>query len=329
MKKRNNFKIILRILTFSSAFIGCAVVLDMVIFGSIYYPLVHAYNLASFLGCRNSTLSGCKQNDLELLRPTVTGNEGVVTTTQHEASEAGLKILKEGGNAIDAAVAVGYALAVTDPCCGNIGGGGFMLIHLASGKDVFINFREKAPLAATPNMYQDKQGKIIKGLSTKGYLAVGVPGTVAGLDYALSKFGTKDRSSVMAPAIAIAKSGFVLQPGDISILNTSRKRFADQPNVSAIFLKDSKAPYRAGELLVQKDLARTLSLIAERGKDAFYQGSITDEVVKASSANGGILTKADFTKYEVTEDRPIKCNYRGYEVISAPPPGGRDNSLKK
>lgn len=321
MKKRSNFKI-LRILTFGSAFIGCAVVLDMAIFGSVYYPFVHAYNLASFFGCRNSTLSGCKQNNLQLLRPTITGNEGVVTTTQHEASDVGLQILTDGGNAIDAAVAVGYALAVTDPCCGNIGGGGFMLIHLASGKDVFINFREKAPLAATPNMYQDKQGKIIKGLSNKGYLAVGVPGTVAGLDYALSKFGTKNRSSVMAPAIALAKSGFVLQPGDISILNTSKKRLAEQSNVAAIFLKNSKAPYRAGEVLVQKDLAQTLSLIAEGGKDAFYQGAIADEVVKASSANGGILSKADFTQYEVTEDRPVKCNYRGYEVISAPPPGG-------
>lgn len=148
-------------------------------------------------------------------------------------------------------------------------------------------------------------------MSTKGYLAVGVPGTVAGLDYALSKFGTKNRSSVMAPAIALAKSGFALQPGDISILNINRKRFAEQSNVAAIFLKDGKTPYRAGEVLVQKDLAQTLSLIAERGKDAFYQGVIADEVVKASSANGGILTKADFIKYEVIEDRPIKCNYRG------------------
>lgn len=240
MKKRSKFKKILRILTFGSALVGCAVVLDMAIFGSVYYPLVHAYDLASFLGCRNSTLSGCKQNSLQSLRPTVIGNEGVVVTTQHKASEVGLQILREGGNAIDAAVAVGYALAVTDPCCGNIGGGGFMLIHQSNGKDVFINFREKAPLAATPNMYQNKKGKIVKGLSTKGYLAVGVPGTVAGLDYALSKFGTKNRSSVMAPAIALAKSGFVLQPGDISILNTSRKKFAEQSNVAAIFFYTSK-----------------------------------------------------------------------------------------
>lgn len=322
MKKRNKIREIFKVIAFGSAFISCAVILDMVIFGSIYHPLVYAYNLASFFGCRNSTLPQCKGDSSQSLRHTVTGKDGVVTTTQHEASKVGLQILKEGGNAIDAAVAVGYALAVTDPCCGNVGGGGFMLIHLASGKDVFINFREKAPLAATPKMYQDKQGKVIKGLSTQGYLSVGVPGTVAGLDYALSKFGTKERSSVMAPAIALAKSGFVLQPGDVSILNTNRKRFAEQSNVAAIFLKNSKASYRVGEVLVQKDLAQTLSLIAERGKDAFYQGAIADEVVRASSANGGILTKADFTKYEVTEDRPIKCNYRGYEVISAPPPGG-------
>ena len=322
MKKRNRLRKIIKFLAFSSISIGSVAVLDMVIFRSIYHPLVYAYNVASFFGCRNSPLPHCTQANFQLTQPTVTGNKGVVVTTQHEASKVGVRILSEGGNAIDAAVAVGYALAVTDPCCGNIGGGGFMLVHLASGKDVFINFREKAPLAATTNMYQGKQGKVIKGLSTKGYLAVGVPGTVAGLDYALSKFGTKNRASVMAPAIALANSGFVLQPGDIGILNAGQKRFAEQSNVAAIFLKNHKTSYRSGEVLVQKNLARTLNLIAEQGKDAFYRGTIADGVVKASKANGGILTKADFTNYKVTESQPVKCNYRGYEVISAPPPGG-------
>ncbi len=197
-----------------------------------------------------------------------------------------------------------------------------MLIHQASGKDIFINFREKAPLAATSRMYQGKQGEVVKGLSTKGYLAVGVPGTVAGLDYALSKFGTKSRASVMAPAITLAKSGFVLRPGDVSILNAGQKRFAGQSNVADIFLKNSKAPYLAGEVLKQEKLAQTLSLISEQGKDAFYRGAIAARIVEASSAHGGILTKADFTNYDVTESQPVKCGYRGYEVISAPPPGG-------
>lgn len=322
MRKRNRFSKVFKLLAFSSAFISGAVILDMLVFGSIYHPLLYTYNLASFFECKNSTLPVCKENNLRLLRPTITGNEGVVVTTQHEASKVGLQILKEGGNAIDAAVGVGYALAVTDPCCGNIGGGGFMLIHLASGKNVFVNFREKAPLAATSDMYQDKQGKVIKALSTQGYLAAGVPGTVAGFDYALSKFGTKNRSSVMAPAIALARDGFSLQAGDVSILNTNQNRFAQQANVAAIFLKNSKTPYRVGEVLVQKNLAQTLSLIAERGEKAFYQGPIADEIVKASLANGGILTKADFANYKVTEDRPINCNYRGYKVVSAPPPGG-------
>jgi gamma-glutamyltranspeptidase/glutathione hydrolase len=246
----------------------------------------------------------------------------MVVTEQRLASEVGLQILKQGGNAVDAAVAVGYALAVTHPCCGNLGGGGFMLIHLANGKDTFINFREKAPLAATRTMYLDEQGNVVPGLSTKGYLAVGVPGTVLGFDRALSAYGTMTRADVIAPAIELAQKGFVLHPGDVKILNASTQTFQKQPNVAGIFLKNGTTPYEAGDRLVQQDLANTLQLITDQGSDAFYKGAIASEIVKASRSNNGILTKEDFAKYTVSETTPVRCTYQSYQVISSPPPGG-------
>jgi gamma-glutamyltranspeptidase/glutathione hydrolase len=254
--------------------------------------------------------------------PPVPFKHGLVVTTQHLASEVGLQVLKNGGNAVDAAVAVGYALAVVEPCCGNVGGGGFMTIHLANGKNTFINFREKAPLAATQNMYLDARGNVIRGLSTKGYLAVGVPGTVLGLDRALSEYGTMTRRQLIAPAIRLAEQGFVLQQGDVNILRFNTTLFATQPNVAAIFLKNGNTPYQVGDRLVQKNLTNTLKLIAQGGPQAFYKGSIADELVKASSQNHGILAKKDFADYTVAETQPVSCNYRGNEVISSPPPGG-------
>ncbi len=194
-----------------------------------------------------------------------------------------------------------------------------MLIHLANGKDTFINFREKAPLKATKDMYLDKQGKVSSS-SKKGYLAVGVPGTVKGLDLALSKYGTMKRSQVMNPAIKLASEGFVLQKGDIYILKTGTNKFKQQPNVKSIFLPNGAL--QAGNRLVQKNLAQTLQQISTNGADAFYQGAIAQEIVKASSLNGGILTPEDFNTYTATETQPVRCSYRGYEVISAPPPGG-------
>src|SRR3546814_10721307 len=166
----------------------------------------------------------------------------MLVTARHLASEVGVDILRQGGNAVDAAVGVGYALAVVDPCCGNIGGGGCMTLHLADGRNVFINFRERAPLAATRDMYLDDKGKVVPGRSTNGYLAVGVPGTVMGLDTALRQYGTMTRKQVMDPAIRLARDGFVLERGDIDILTGSggygeldaltgpSERFAGQPN---------------------------------------------------------------------------------------------------
>jgi gamma-glutamyltranspeptidase/glutathione hydrolase len=243
----------------------------------------------------------------------------MVVSAQHLASDVGAAVLAQGGNAIDAAVAVGYALAVTHPCCGNIGGGGFMTIHLADGRDTFINFREKAPLAARADMYLDAKGDPIAVKSRDGFLAVGVPGTVLGLESALKKYGTKSRAALMAPAIQLADQGFILTQGDADVLADAAAAFRTQPNVAAIFLNQGAA-YRAGERLVQKDLARTLRKISDEGSDAFYHGAIAESVVRASQAHGGILTRADFEKYTVTESAPITCLYRSYTVISAPPP---------
>ena len=162
----------------------------------------------------------------------------MVVTSQHFASDVGAAILRQGGNAVDAAVAIGYALAVTHPCCGNLGGGGFMTIHLADGRNIFINFREKAPMAARADMFLDAQGNVLGNKSVDGYLAAGVPGTVMGLETARQKFGTLPRASLIAPAIKLAEEGFILTRGDVDVLAEGTKAFREQANVAAIFLKN-------------------------------------------------------------------------------------------
>ncbi|NJM30825.1 MAG: gamma-glutamyltransferase [Rhizobiales bacterium] len=248
-----------------------------------------------------------------------TAVNGMVVSSQRIASDVGVDIMRQGGNAVDAAVAVGYALAVTNPCCGNIGGGGFATIRLADGREIFLNFREKAPLAATETMYLDGKGEVIENASLKGYLSVAVPGTVLGLETLRQKYGTMSREALMAPAIKLATEGFVLTQGDADILARSTKSFAGQPNVAAIFLRDGE-PLKAGDTLVQKDLAKSLSLISKDGPDVFYRGAIGDAVVAASRKSGGILSRKDFETYSVAETKPVTCSYRQYQVISAPPP---------
>ncbi|QND58587.1 gamma-glutamyltransferase [Mesorhizobium huakuii] len=248
------------------------------------------------------------------------GEHGMVVTAQHLASEVGVEVLKKGGNAVDAAVAVGYALAVVYPNAGNIGGGGFMTIRFADGKSTFLDFRERAPLAATKTMYLDKDGKPVKGASLDGYLAVGVPGSVAGLEMAREKYGTLSRQDLMAPAIAYARDGFVLNQGDAASFAGSADRLAKDPAAAAAFLKSDGKPYGIGDRLTQPDLAASLTAISEKGPDAFYKGAIADEIVKASGAKGGILAKQDFEQYAVRELKPVTCSYRGYEITSSPPP---------
>lgn len=252
--------------------------------------------------------------------PAVEAKHGMVVTSQYLASQVGTDILKMGGNAVDAAVAVGYAQAVVNPCCGNIGGGGFMTIHLADGTDTFINFRETAPAAASADMYLDKEGKVTKDASLYGYLAAGVPGTVLGMDSAQKKYGKLTRQQVMAPAIKLAREGFVLTRADTDILDTTVKRFRQDPESARIFLRKDGEALQPGDRLVQADLAETLSAISEQGPDAFYQGKIPQAVEAAAKKGGGILTAADFANYKITETAPITCSYRGYKFVSSPPP---------
>ncbi|MGO2257011.1 MAG: gamma-glutamyltransferase [Hafnia alvei] len=252
--------------------------------------------------------------------PAVEAKNGMVVSSQHLASQVGVDILKMGGNAIDAAVAVGYAQAVVNPCCGNIGGGGFMTIHLANGEDTFINFRETAPAAASANMYLDEKGNVKKGASLYGYLAAGVPGTVLGLDTAQRKYGKLTRQQVMEPAIKLAREGFILNRGDTDILDTTIAKFRDDPEAARIFLRPNGDPLQPGDRLIQTDLANTLESIAQNGPDAFYQGKIPQAVEAAAKKGGGILTAKDFADYRIAETAPITCSYRGYEFVSAPPP---------
>lgn len=248
------------------------------------------------------------------------GENGAVVSTSRDASLVGLEVLKDGGNAVDAAVAVGYALAVTDPCCGNLGGGGFMTIRFTNGEETFINFRETAPLKSTADMYLDEKGDVVKDLSTKGYLAVGVPGTVKGLNYALDKYGTMTRERVINPAIRLATEGYTLQQGDVDIFKAGKDRL-EEAETAKIFLDERGKVRKKGDVLQQPQLAATLQQLIPEG-DAFYQGEIPKKVVTASEANGGILSLNDFATYAVSEYEPISCNYRGYRVISSPPPGG-------
>lgn len=249
----------------------------------------------------------------------VVARHAMVATAQRYATQVGVKILRQGGNAVDAAVAIGYAEAVVHPCCGNIGGGGFMMIHLAGGKNLFLDFREKAPEKATATLFQDASGHVIPDMSTKSWKSAGVPGTVMGLNEALAKYGTMKLGQVIAPAIALARDGFVLTDGDVKILNNGTKMFQQEANVAPIFLNNGR-PFAVGEKLVQSDLARTLEQIASGGTDAFYKGDIARKVVAASDANGGLFTMRDFADYTVKWDEPVRCDYRGYQVVSSPPP---------
>ncbi|WP_434064178.1 gamma-glutamyltransferase [Pararhizobium gei] len=250
----------------------------------------------------------------------VKAENGMVVTAQRLASDVGIEILKKGGNAIDAAVAVGYALAVVYPTAGNIGGGGFMTIRLKDGNTTFLDFRERAPMAATKTMYLDEKGEIVKGRSTDGYLAVGVPGSVMGLETARERYGTMQRRDLIAPAIDFARNGFVLSQGDVASLASGAKKLSKDREAAAVFLKPDGKSYGVGERLIQPDLAASLAKISEKGADAFYKGEIADRIVKASTYSGGILAKADFEQYTVRELKPVTCNYRGYDIASSPPP---------
>ena len=250
----------------------------------------------------------------------VQATNGMVATEQNLASQIGLEILKNGGNAVDAAVAIGFSLAVSLPNAGNIGGGGFMLVHDAkSNKTVALDFREKAPAAATETMYQDENGEIIPRKSWYTHQAIGVPGTVAGLTKALEKWGSLPLAEVMQPAIDLAEQGYEVSPTMAKLLQVEKDNLGKWPTTKAIFF-DGDEPLALGDTLVQKNLAESLKLIAKEGADAFYKGAIAEEIVRDQEAHDGLITKDDLASYEATEREVVRGDYRGYEIVSMPLP---------
>lgn len=246
---------------------------------------------------------------------------GMVASVDALATQAGVDILKRGGNAVDAAIAVGYALAVTHPQAGNIGGGGFMLIRTASGHTTAIDFREMAPVKASRDMFLDAQGNADSKKSLTSHLASGVPGTVAGFALANKEYGTLPLAQLITPAISMAEKGIVVNQALADDLRVYGKEvLITHPNSKAIFYKANGEPYARGEKLVQHNLARSLKLIATLGPDAFYKGEIADEIAAEMAANGGLIGKADLANYKAVERKPISGTYRGYEVFSMPPP---------
>ena len=251
----------------------------------------------------------------------VWAKNGMVATQEALASDIGLKILKDGGNAVDAAVAVGFALAVTLPRAGNIGGGGFMMIYDAKqGKTVALDYREKAPSSASRDMYLDKDGNAVSDLSRYHGLAVGVPGTVAGLLKALDNHGTMSRGQVMAPAIALAENGIEVTAGLSESLEALSDRLQKWPSTKKIFFKPDGSAYQPGELLRQPELAKSLKLIAAKGSDGFYKGETARKLVKAVNEAGGNMSLQDLANYRAIARVPVKGDYRGYEIVSMPPP---------
>ena len=242
----------------------------------------------------------------------------MVVSREKHATSAGLAVLQSGGNAIDAAVAVGFTLAVTHPSAGNIGGGGFMLIRLADGRTTFLDFRERAPQAASRNMYIDPAtGKATQD-SVLGYRAAGVPGTVRGLEYANRKYGTKPFAELVHPAVELAAKGFPVSYGLAQSLRSNRS-LAQFPDSKRIFQNDGKF-YEPGDVFLQADLARTLERIEKQGSKGFYEGETARLLAKDMAAHGGLVTEEDLRRYAVRELKPLAGTYRGYEIVTAPPP---------
>ncbi len=259
-------------------------------------------------------------NTKSIFHPVVAQN-GMISSQEKLATEAGLQVLKEGGNAIDAAVTVGFALAVTLPRAGNIGGGGFMVIHLAdNNQNIALDYREKAPLRATADMFLDENGDVDKDKSRFSHLAVGVPGTVAGLNLALEKYGTISLERALQPAIKLAERGFPVTQDFYNSLTFARRLLERDSETQAIFLPNNNNPPAIGTIFQQPDLANSLKLIAQQGKKAFYQGKIAQEIVKEMEKNQGMISLADLDNYQPVIRKPVEGDYHGYKIYSMPPP---------
>ena len=249
----------------------------------------------------------------------VRSKNGMVVSASNLASKVGLQVLKKGGNAVDAAVAVGFALAVTYPSAGNIGGGGFMVIHLKDGKNITIDYREKAPINAASEMYFDEKGSVDTNKIQEGILSSGVPGSVAGLIYALEKYGTLKLADVIQPAINLAEIGFPLEYRLAQSFKSYLDYFKKYESSLKIFSKNG-LPYLEGEIFKQPDLAFTLKQIKEKGRDSFYKGKVAELIVQQSKKLGGIITLEDLENYQAVERQAITGSYKEFEVVSMGPP---------
>ena len=252
----------------------------------------------------------------------VIDDKGMVVSQRMIASEVGAEILKKGGNAVDAAVATGLALAVVLPRAGNLGGGGFMVVYLKEeDKTIAIDYREKAPSAATRDLFLDENGDYDRKKAQFSLLSAGVPGSVAGFHHALTNYGTLSWQEVLEPAIRLAEKGFVI-PHDLANTLASkryRERLSSNPAAARVFFKEDKSLYSAGEILIQKDLASTLKELSKNGPDAFYSGKIAQLIVEEMERNGGLITLEDLENYNVAERQPLVGSYKGYEIVSMPP----------
>jgi gamma-glutamyltranspeptidase/glutathione hydrolase len=249
------------------------------------------------------------------LRP----DEGMVVSAHGLASEAGARVLAAGGNAVDAAIATGFALAVTHPVAGNIGGGGFMVVRYPDGRTTAFDFREKAPMAAHPGMFLDEAGDYSAEIHHRSHVAVGVPGTVAGFALAHERLGTLPWADLVRPSVDMARDGFEVTPGLARSLEGGLRSMAPYPASVAAFSKDG-VPYQPGETLVQADLAGTLERIMGLGRDGFYQGKTARLLAEEMRREGGLITEADLAAYQAVERSPVRGQFRGYDIISMPPP---------
>lgn len=251
----------------------------------------------------------------------VIGRNGIVSSQEALASDIGIQVLKDGGNAVDSAIAVAYALAVTLPKAGNLGGGGFILVHSAKDNKTYsFDFREMAPLAATRDMYLDENGDVDKTRARFSPQSVGVPGTVRGLSAVHERFGTRPLKDLIQPAIGLARDGIKVSPGLASDLVSYGEKLKSSPTIAKVFYKEDGEPYSLGDTLVQKDLAWSLEQIAEEGEKAFYEGAIAEKLVAFMESEGGLISAEDLKNYRVAEREPIRGTYKGYEVVSMPPP---------
>ena len=264
--------------------------------------------------------------EVSLARGTVNSGTGMVVAAYPDASRAGAEVLRAGGNAVDAAIATGLALAVTHPTAGNIGGGGFMVIRFPDGTSTVMDFREKAPLAAHPEMFVGEDGEYSFRIHHRSHLAVGVPGTVAGFALAHEKYGAAAWADLVDPAVGLARDGFEVSERLAASLSGRLEAFQDYPATYAQFSRNGE-PYQAGETLVQSDLAATLERIRDQGRDGFYRGVTARLVAEEMERGGGWITEEDLARYEAREREPVRGTYRGYDIVSMAPPSSGGTAL--